>query len=148
MYYTGNPKGSIYSASKYAMEGFADGLRRELHTYNVSISIIEPGYVETSIHVKEDNSKVLTAAPEVVEEEVVSLYPQYYNDKYENKRRMVVSKSDDVGVTTNAIMHAMVSNRPYTRYAVANYNGTPALLIAYLVRLVPDRLADALFNMF
>ena len=129
------------------MEGFSDALRRELQAYNVSVSIIEPGYVHTDIHAKEDSTRTL-AIPSEFESNAISLYPQFYGDAYENKRPQVVSKSDNVDVTTNAIVHAMTSKRPETRYAVANYNGTPALALAYLVRLVPDRLADALFNMF
>jgi len=47
----GLPARTAYSASKHAMHGFFDGLRAELASRNVAVSIICPGYVRTSLSV-------------------------------------------------------------------------------------------------
>jgi len=41
------PLAGIYSASKYAVEALSDALRRELFDSGVSVSIIQPGPIET-----------------------------------------------------------------------------------------------------
>jgi NAD(P)-dependent dehydrogenase (short-subunit alcohol dehydrogenase family) len=46
---TGNPLMSAYSASKYAIEGLAESLRRELMLFGIDVVIIAPGAVKTPI---------------------------------------------------------------------------------------------------
>ena len=38
-----------YSASKFALEGYSDSLRRELLLYDVKVIIIQPGRINTAI---------------------------------------------------------------------------------------------------
>ena len=40
------PKGNVYCATKFAVEGFTRSIRTELHTHNVKVSLISPGHVE------------------------------------------------------------------------------------------------------
>ena len=44
-----NPFVAPYSASKFAVEGFSDALRRELLLYGVDVILIEPGPIKTAI---------------------------------------------------------------------------------------------------
>ncbi len=37
--------GSVYSAAKFGLRGFAFGLREDLHSHNVGVSCISPGFV-------------------------------------------------------------------------------------------------------
>ncbi|KAL3282579.1 hypothetical protein HHI36_005754 [Cryptolaemus montrouzieri] len=43
------PDRSSYGASKHALQAFADSLRAEVATYNISVTIISPGYVKTQL---------------------------------------------------------------------------------------------------
>lgn len=43
------PKEGIYSASKKAVEALGDALRQELYPHQVSVSLVEPGLVATSL---------------------------------------------------------------------------------------------------
>jgi NAD(P)-dependent dehydrogenase (short-subunit alcohol dehydrogenase family) len=45
----GNPLISAYSASKHAIEGLSEGLRRELMLFGIDVVIIAPGAVKTPI---------------------------------------------------------------------------------------------------
>ena len=42
------PKGNVYSASKYAVKAISQSLRLDLNKYNIKVSEINPGLVETS----------------------------------------------------------------------------------------------------
>ena len=46
---TGVPTRSGYAASKHAMAGFFDSLRIELAQYNISVTMIYPGFVATAV---------------------------------------------------------------------------------------------------
>lgn len=41
---------SIYSASKFAIEGFSESLAFELDSQNIKVKIVEPGYIATSFY--------------------------------------------------------------------------------------------------
>ena len=45
----GNPLTSAYSASKHAIEGFSEGLRREMMLFGIDVIIVAPGAVKTPI---------------------------------------------------------------------------------------------------
>jgi NAD(P)-dependent dehydrogenase (short-subunit alcohol dehydrogenase family) len=46
---SGNPLGSAYAASKHAIEGFSESLRRELMLFGIDVVIVAPGPVKTPI---------------------------------------------------------------------------------------------------
>lgn len=45
------PERSAYSASKHALQAFADSLRAEVAQYNLYVTVISPGYVKTQLSV-------------------------------------------------------------------------------------------------
>jgi NAD(P)-dependent dehydrogenase (short-subunit alcohol dehydrogenase family) len=46
--YTGMPLASLYCASKFAVEGFSEGLYHELKAHGVQVALVEPGAFRTS----------------------------------------------------------------------------------------------------
>jgi len=50
----GNPLMSAYSASKHAIEGLSEGLRREMMLFGIDVIIVAPGAVKTPIWSKAD----------------------------------------------------------------------------------------------
>lgn len=45
------PERSAYSASKHALQAFADSLRAEIAAYDVQVTVVSPGYVKTQLSV-------------------------------------------------------------------------------------------------
>jgi NAD(P)-dependent dehydrogenase (short-subunit alcohol dehydrogenase family) len=43
----GGEGGSLYSASKFALEGFSESLAREVATFNIHVTLVEPGFFRT-----------------------------------------------------------------------------------------------------
>src|SRR6202030_1806645 len=50
----GNPLMSAYSASKHAIEGLSDSLRREMMLFGIDVIVVAPGAVKTPIWSKAD----------------------------------------------------------------------------------------------
>jgi len=45
----GTPLRSTYAASKHALHGFFDSLRAEVYKYNIKVTLICPGFVQTNV---------------------------------------------------------------------------------------------------
>ncbi len=48
----GAKKGTIYAATKFALQGFAESLRQEVASSNLAVTIINPGMVKTKFYEK------------------------------------------------------------------------------------------------
>lgn len=46
----GVPFQSYYAASKHAVEGFFKSLRYEIKSFNIAVSVVEPGFFKTNLH--------------------------------------------------------------------------------------------------
>merc|ERR1740121_755018 len=100
--------------------------------------MIEPGYVKTEIA----NKMILRADEDTL---LSSASKELYSYLFQNIEAKIANgqgKADTTTVTTDAIVHAVCDAYPKTRYFVANYDGAPAWLVARLVWLLPDRVAD------
>jgi NAD(P)-dependent dehydrogenase (short-subunit alcohol dehydrogenase family) len=60
---SGNPLASAYSASKHAIEGLSESLRREMMLFGIDVIIIAPGAVKTPIWSKTDKVDLATNSP-------------------------------------------------------------------------------------
>jgi len=134
-------KGSaLYSASKHAMEAAVDALRPEMLEFQVSVSIVQPGAIATSIFEK----AIIDPVASGISEEQVKLY-QYYWDNITIKRREVHANSEPSNITTTpAIVHALTDKYPKTRYIVGRVRGLPVTVVDWLDFILPDRLTDRL----
>ena len=125
-----------YAASKFALEGFTDTLRRELRPWGIHVSIMEPGTIATPIWDKGIVSGDALAA---------SMGPDAARD-YGKLIATVRTASEDGaknGLPPDAVAkdvaHALTAKRPRTRYLV----GREAKSRGTLARFVPDRFMDA-----
>lgn len=138
------PTMAIYSASKFAIEGLSDGLRREVAHFGISVSIVQPGFVRTTIaHTTEEVSMHIVEDP-ATNHLMRSLYAPFYGPNTTKKLEMKLKKADTTEVTSKAIEHALVDKYPKTRYPVSNSNGVPAWVLAWISWLANDDVNDIL----
>jgi short-subunit dehydrogenase len=148
----GAPLRAVYCASKFAVEGYMDSLRRELlgsPIYSkISISLVEPGMVSTEIF-----KSAIAAMKEEIEaitndKEKKELYLHLYNDDAVNLRKRGVELAHSPQCTSDAIDHALTSAYPRTRYVVAGVGAVPGWVLGWLIWSMPDRLKDWVTTQF
>ncbi len=117
-----------YSASKFALEGFAESLRRELMLYGVDVVVVAPGAVATPIWDKADAVDV----------------SKFGNTPYAKPLDGVKKYMLELGrkglppeKIGEAVWTALTINGPRTRYTV-----TPEPLQNWLVNHLPKRSVD------
>ena len=129
------PFRGAYNASKFALEGLTDTLRLELKDTPVSISLIEPGPIETAfranalIALKENVDIKASRHKEGYEAAISRLSASTSNSSFTLPSDAVVKK----------LIHALESNKPKARYFVT----FPTYLMAFLKRIFPIAWLDA-----
>ena len=124
----GNPLMSAYSASKHAIEGLSEGLRREMMLFGIDVIIIAPGAVKTPIWSK-------------AEEVDISGYSNSpFLPALERIRKFMLQLGEN-GLPpekiAEAIMGALTSARPKVRYSI-----TPDPMRHVVTAVLPKRTVD------
>jgi NAD(P)-dependent dehydrogenase (short-subunit alcohol dehydrogenase family) len=126
-----------YAATKFGMEAISDALRRELRHTGVDVVVVEPGAVRTEMP-----GRAIAAIGEYAS----TMNPEQQR-RYGPLLHAIAAQTSahtDTGVpaeTAAAVIATAISARtPRTRYTV----GADAAVITRLVRVLPDRLLDAL----
>jgi NAD(P)-dependent dehydrogenase (short-subunit alcohol dehydrogenase family) len=124
----GNPLTAPYSASKHALEGLAESLRRELMLFDIDVIIVAPGAVKTPIWAKAEQVDI----------------SQYRNSPYFpalQKVRDVMLHFGSIGLPAERIaatvVEALTSRRPRVRYQIA-----PDPLQQLATAILPKRMID------
>jgi NAD(P)-dependent dehydrogenase (short-subunit alcohol dehydrogenase family) len=130
------PLVSPYNASKFALEGISDSLRRELHGQGVDVIVIEPGGVKTPIWSKSND------AADELQQQMPPEAERLYGKMIEGVRRATIEIAQEKGIEPRevgeVIGRALTAKRPRTRYLV----GSDAKIRGPLSRVLPDRLMD------
>lgn len=98
----GTPLRSAYAASKHALHGFFDSLRAEVHSENVSVTLICPGFVQTNVTrnaLKGDGSR----NGEMAESTANGLPPDVFAEKalraiHRKREEVYIGKREVMGV--------------------------------------------------
>jgi NAD(P)-dependent dehydrogenase (short-subunit alcohol dehydrogenase family) len=126
----GNPMLSAYAASKHALEGLSESLRRELMLFGIDVVIIAPGPVKTPIWSKAEGADISA----------------YQNSPYLpalQKIRTYVEQLGAIGLPAEdiagCIFEALTSQSPKVRYQIAP-DPLRHLVTAYLPKRMVDRI--------
>jgi NAD(P)-dependent dehydrogenase (short-subunit alcohol dehydrogenase family) len=120
------PYGALYAASKHAVEGYSESLDHETREFGVRVSVVQPGYTNTSFEANatDADSPVDSYAP--IREHV--------------KRGLTkaVHAGDDPTVVARVVVKAATSRTPELRYPA----GPLARRLALLKKYAPAGLLD------
>jgi NAD(P)-dependent dehydrogenase (short-subunit alcohol dehydrogenase family) len=124
----GNPLTSAYSASKHAIEGLSESLRREMMLFGIDVIIVAPGAVKTPIWGKAEDVDMSA----------------YKNSPYfpalENARkftRHLVEIGLPAEKIAQTIAEALTTARPKVRYQI-----TPDPMRHLITGVLPKRMVD------
>jgi NAD(P)-dependent dehydrogenase (short-subunit alcohol dehydrogenase family) len=118
---SGLPSEPAYCASKYAVEGYSDVLRRDMAPWGVTVHIIEPGvFPNTGLYDKFQSGLDTLwndLAPEL-KEEYGEEYYQHFREKI--GKSLTVMPNTDSSMVPEAMLDALFSPAPKYRYRVGN----------------------------
>ncbi|WP_137700394.1 SDR family oxidoreductase [Marimonas lutisalis] len=136
--FIGFPFFGAYAASKFALEGLSDSLRRELKQVGVALSLIQPGNIDTDIW------QTSITKGQSLEERFSGAAKQIYGSRFsrnENGSYGPAVKSAPENVA-EVVVHAMTVPAPKARYLV----GKDARRFARLRRFFSDAALDKRFR--
>ncbi|TNF36656.1 MAG: SDR family oxidoreductase [Gammaproteobacteria bacterium] len=128
------PYRGAYNASKFAIEGFTDTLRQELHGTHIQFSLIEPGPI-----VSQFRSNAFHAFQKFIDAEN-SVHKTQYQSMINRLNKEGPAAPFTLGpeAVLEKVIHALESPRPRIRYYVT----VPTYLFGYLKRFLSFRMMD------
>lgn len=113
--YLAAPGMSAYSASKYALESFSDCLRREMAVWGLRVSIIEPGFMKTSIIEGHDIS--LRTLWNELDDDVKNRWgEEHLNQQIALLSSIFIKQAENPRKVVVALTHAVMNTVPQIRY--------------------------------
>ncbi|PSV37869.1 short-chain dehydrogenase [Photobacterium sp. GB-27] len=125
-----------YNASKFAIEGYTDTLRLELDNTPISISLIEPGPIESQFRAN---------AKRMFERHIDMNNSRHYDNYQDTLSRLGKEKvTNKFTLNPDAVLRPLLdiinSSRPKSRYYVTQ----PTYIFGFLRRILPTRFLDKL----
>jgi NAD(P)-dependent dehydrogenase (short-subunit alcohol dehydrogenase family) len=121
-----SPYGSLYAASKHAVEGYSESLDHETRDCGVRVSVVEPGYTNTSFEANATDADSPLDSYAAVREHVKQVIAK------------AVRAGDDPAVVAQTVLKAATSRTPKVRYPA----GPLARRLSLLKKFAPAALLD------
>jgi len=136
---------SAYSVSKHATISFADGLRREMHKFSISVHTVEPSTYRTPILSESSLEGTVNGDWDAAAAEVRESYGEHYRDEFkvkfmdELKNARPMSKIYEV---VDDILDATIGTEPRHRYVPS----AVVTLRSQLLQNLPTPLLDSMLE--
>jgi len=130
------PFSGAYAASKHAMEGWSDSLRRELIPQGVKVIVIEPGLIKTPLWGKD--------RAERIERFKGSIFYEANRKKLEHEISMTNEKGIEPSAVARVVLEAISSAKPKTRYLITE-NQLQYKLVK-LIKIISDTALDSIIH--
>ncbi len=125
----GEPHGTWYHATKFAVEGLSDSLRMELKQFGIDVVIIQPGAIITEWASIARNNMIKVSGNGPYKELAQKHFKMYERADKTGGKPIVVAQT---------IVDSIESAKPKTRYAT----GGGAKMVLFMRRILPDRAFD------
>lgn len=138
--FTTPPLYGAYASSKYALEALNDALRLELAKWRIAVSLLEPGTIASEIRTKQQGAH----APyrRLTDPKQYELYAHFF-EGFDARAAALDASAGSPQLTTDAILHAVASPTPKTRYVVGKFQGHSLWFVRHFVLpWVPDHILD------
>ena len=127
----GPPNLSYYSASKHAVEGYFKSLRFELNQFNISVSVVEPGWFKTNLGLN---------ALSVTDSKIADY------DLYRAKVNLVTQKGIDEAESPHAVVSTIIKLIEAKEPRFSNPVAKMAGMILFLQSYLPKMFENAIFK--
>ncbi|XP_029450715.1 17-beta-hydroxysteroid dehydrogenase type 6-like [Rhinatrema bivittatum] len=135
--------GGAYNMSKYGVEAFSDGLRRDPGSFGVKVSIVEPGFFRTPITEFHSIQKYMQCLWSNLPVEIKDTYGEkFFNVYCKSIQDMVSGANPNLSLVTDCMEHALTAVHPRTRYSA----GWDAKFFFIPLSYLPTVLADYLLT--
>uniref|UniRef100_A0A0N5BBU4 NAD(P)-binding protein n=1 Tax=Strongyloides papillosus TaxID=174720 RepID=A0A0N5BBU4_STREA len=136
---------SAYSASKFAIQGLADSLRREMKPFQVQVMCVEPGVFKTNMTNVEATEKLIKKVYDRQDEVTKKQYDQKYLEVLlDSMRDLFINKSSDTpDQVSDTYFKCLTSYWPKPRYQV----GVDSQFIFAPLSLLPTEVQDAVIKL-
>jgi NAD(P)-dependent dehydrogenase (short-subunit alcohol dehydrogenase family) len=134
------PFRGAYSATKFAMEGLTDSLRRENRRGKVKFILIEPGPIATRI--RQNSSPHFEKWIDWEASRKRELYRKHLRPRLYEPQAKRDAFQLEPGAVTKKLIHAIEARRPKHRYFVT----MPTYFAALVSRLLPTSWQDAILG--
>ncbi len=122
----GLPFQGVYSASKFAMEGFFQALYNEVKPFNIKVSLINPG---------DFNTEFTSNRPQVNKEDFDTIYSQY------NKTISIIEKDESNGLKPELLAKSILKMISKKNPPLSQIIATPIQKFSvYLKRILPAKI--------
>ncbi|MEZ5919976.1 MAG: SDR family oxidoreductase [Parvularculaceae bacterium] len=129
-----SPFMGAYAASKHALEGLTDSLRREVKPFGISVSLIRPGFVNTHFGEAEQAGFAKTAEGGGPYALAAAKFKSWH------------SRGHPTGASPNdvadAVVTALTAEKPHSRYTAPASNLGPLMLRNLFPSAVTDRIFE------
>jgi len=132
------PFTGAYHAAKFGIEAVGDVFRRELGGWGISVSVVEPGSIATSIWDRGEQSADEIGARSPAREELYGKAIAHYRKVSRNTGKRGIPPEK----VATVIEHALTAGRPRSRYLV----GLDAKAQARLKYVIPTRAFDRILR--
>ena len=122
----GLPFQGLYSASKFAVEGYSEALRVEMYPFNIKVVLIQPGDFNTSF----TNKRIISKATQEHKD---------YKNQFSTTLQLIENNEKKGGNPTQVaqlIAKIIESKNPSFKYSIGKWTERAAI---YAKRIVPNR---------
>lgn len=129
---------SVYAATKFAVEGFSDSLRKELSIWGIKVIIIEPGVMKTNLYTEANNDAAFENIYKQLPEDVKNVYGKEYFVEYRKNLNSGVNKlAGDPEIIVEGMFRAVTDQFPKKRYTLGK-DKFYWLSLSYLPSIIGD----------